>query len=345
MQTRLDQIFAAYVNEHNEEKRVQLHADVDQIFSELTDDVEKVNLFKYLPASLTTNHIVEALSIELKEAGSEDLGVSKMLKSTLANTDFEDVTEKKKALLLLHECLRKTDEKQAQASLLDLLQLCTSDDASPLPGYDLEVLAARAVLNHFKYAMKMGQEPESWQFDTICGLRPVQKLLTSKTKEHRLLHDLLFNVFALGKCSEYMSFYAQNKELIETKWKLKNDELTSKVRTLALCTLCSESSTVRYSNIANKLCITPEEVEMFVIDAMSLGLLNAKIDSMAQTVTVKAVHHPHLEHGHWVSLSERLLAWYSAVSTLITTLDEVRVQQVKEDRDADRLEGPVAVRR
>ena len=180
--------------------------------------------------------------------------------------------------------------------------------------------------------------PIQWQFDQICGLRPVRNLLKSKTREHRLLYELLY-VFAGGKCSEYMSFYAQNKEQIETKWCLKNDELTRKVRTLALCTLCSEASEVRYTDIANKLCITLDQVEMFVIDAMSLDLLNAKIDSMAQCITVKSVHNPLLEHTHWNSLSERLLSWYTAVSTLITTLDEVRVQQVKEDRESDRLEA------
>ena len=164
-------------------------------------------------------------------------------------------------------------------------------------------------------------------------------LVSSKTPEYRLLHELLYKVFSEGSCSEYMSFYAQNKALIENTWSLKNAELTGKVRTLALCTLCSETNSVLYGDIANKLCITQDEVEMYVIEAMSLGLLNAKIDSMEKSITVKSVHHPLLEHTHWAALNERLLSWYTAVSTLVTTLDEVRVQQVKEERDADRLEG------
>ena len=60
----------------------------------------------------------------------------------------------------MHECLRRDDAESGQLPLLEFLKLCTDDSPTP-KGYDLEELAARAVLNHFKFGMKMGQNPES----------------------------------------------------------------------------------------------------------------------------------------------------------------------------------------
>eukprot|EP01063_Lacrimia_lanifica_P024083 TRINITY_DN32052_c0_g1_i1.p1 TRINITY_DN32052_c0_g1~~TRINITY_DN32052_c0_g1_i1.p1 ORF type:complete len:350 (+),score=189.88 TRINITY_DN32052_c0_g1_i1:109-1158(+) len=337
MQQKLDSIMDRHVNEHGE-AREQLHKDVDALFEELPD-ADKVALFKYLPAALTTKHITSVLAIE--QSSLPEAGVSKVLKHSLADMEFATVDDKKKALLLLYECLANEDSHSSQAALISFLQLFTSENPN-MPAsskHDIEQLAATAILNHLKYGMKLGQEPASWQFDTICGLRPVRDLQTSRKREYVLLYNLLNSVFASGKCSEYMSFYAQNKELIESTWGLKNETLTSKVRTLALCTLCSESPTVSYSSIAAGLCIGTEEVEKYVIDAMSLDLLNAKIDSMAESILVKSVHHPLLETTHWNNLSDKLLSWYDAVSTLVSTLDGVRVQQVKEDRETERIEA------
>ena len=107
-QARLDQVFSAYVNHHGEEERAQLLKDVDALFegmcsalvcrryththayvrihmththTETTDLQEKVNLFKYLPASLTLGHVVETLQIE--KDTTPEAGVSKLLKTTL----------------------------------------------------------------------------------------------------------------------------------------------------------------------------------------------------------------------------------------------------------------------
>ena len=253
--------------------------------------------------------------------------------------DMGSINDTRRALHLIYECLRAGDAEEGMQPLVALLKTYDSDE-SATPGIDTEKLASAAVLNHFTYGMKLGQNPASWQFDSICGLKAVRNLQTSREEEFRLLYTLLYNIFAAGKCSEYMSFYAQNKQLIEKKWGLENDTLTSKVRTLSLCTLCSEAGqSVSYTAISKSLCITADEVEMYVIEAMSLGLLNAKIDSMSQQISVKSVHHPLLETAHWGVLRDKLLSWYTAVGTLITTFDEVRVQQVKEDREQDRIEA------
>ncbi|KAJ9461650.1 Eukaryotic translation initiation factor 3 subunit M [Diplonema papillatum] len=333
---RLNEIVEINYNDPSEATFAKLQQEVAGLFASMKEPEDAVALYKLLPSELTMPHLVSVLELEKQKV--KDAQVSTLVRQSLSTMELEP-EEKKKVLLLIHECLLQngSDDREGHSALLDFLSLFTGSETS-WNGVDLDALAARAVLNHFKHAMQPN-DPESWQFDTICGLRPVRNLQTSRVKEHRLLQELLYQVFAAGKCSEYMSFYAQNKELMEAQWKLENETLTAKVRTLALCTACSETQLVAYSIVAQALCVGQEEVEMYVIEAMSLGLLNAKIDSMAKTIIVKSVHHPLLEAIHWNSLSEKLLAWYQAVSTLVTTFDDVRVQQVKEDKEHDRIEA------
>eukprot|EP01060_Flectonema_neradi_P003462 TRINITY_DN1222_c6_g1_i1.p1 TRINITY_DN1222_c6_g1~~TRINITY_DN1222_c6_g1_i1.p1 ORF type:complete len:348 (+),score=68.38 TRINITY_DN1222_c6_g1_i1:65-1108(+) len=330
----LNQLFDEYILAHNEKEKIEeLKGRAGALFDSL-EGQDKINLYKYLPNQLIRHKSIECLQIE-KE--SQTNSIAKMLSKE--EVDMGNINDTRKALHLIYECLKAGDTEEGMQPLVSLLKTYDSNETAT-PGIDTESLASIAVLNHFKYGMKLGQNPTSWQFDTICGLRAVRNLQTSRDNECRLLYTLLYSIFAAGKCSEYMSFYAQNKALIEGKWNLENDTLTSKVRTLSLCTLCSEAGqSVSYTAISQALCIATEEVEMYVIEAMSLGLLNAKIDSMSQQILVKSVHHPLLETTHWSVLRDKLLSWYTAVGTQITTFDEVRVQQVKEDREQDRIEA------
>eukprot|EP01064_Diplonema_japonicum_P018251 TRINITY_DN26933_c0_g1_i1.p1 TRINITY_DN26933_c0_g1~~TRINITY_DN26933_c0_g1_i1.p1 ORF type:complete len:344 (+),score=94.15 TRINITY_DN26933_c0_g1_i1:94-1125(+) len=335
IQKRLDNLVELYLNEHSE-KEQEVKAEVDALFKECSSPEATINLFKHLPTDLTIDYIVKVLEIEKAQLPSA--GLSKQLRPTIMKIDFSEEDEKKRAVLLVHDCLQAKDNgAEAQAVLLEFLSLF--EEGATGKEFALEELAAKAVLGHFKHAMLMGQQPTSWEFDTICNLHPVRSLRASKNKQFCLLYSLLRDIFAAGKCSEYMSFYAENKSLIEETWGLDSAILMNRVRILALCTLCTENATVSYNSIAQGLCVEPKEVERYLIDAMSLNLLSGKIDSMAGVVHVKAAHYPLLETSHWSTLRHNLLAWYTQVSKLVATLDDVRIQQVKEDRESERIEA------
>jgi len=335
----------------------ELEPEVAKIFEAVQDDREKeeinrdiLQLFGFFPFKLTQRHVVKVLTIETELGQST---VAQNLRDLVPDMPFEDIDEKRQALLLVHESLRAKEDpdhywhREANTVLMKMLLTFGPDSQPTKLEVDLEELAARVVLSHFRLQMRNGQRPETWLFDEVCNLHPVRSLQSSRNEKHRLLHELLHDVFAQGQCKKYMGFYAKNKELVEKEWELSNEELTRQVRMLTLCALCvrsteaisrGEPAAVSYSQIAEALCIDTQGVERFVIEARSLGLLNAKIDAMGGSIVVKSAHHALLGLDALRALRAKLNAWRAGADKLLIILDDVRMQQVKEDREQERME-------
>lgn len=362
MTQRIEDLVTSYLEFPQLQNQESLATKVDELFEEMESDEDKISLFGFFPQALTKRHIVEVLSLERKLGRNT---IARNLRGVVAemradNTeskrcgDFVDIDEKRQALLHIHESLRAIQDpdnywqQEAQDVLIQLLSTFVPDQPKPKGDMDLEELAARCVLNHFRLSMQMGQRPETWVFDRVCALEPVQALKCSRNNDNVLLHELLREIFAEGQCQQYMTFYVKNKELIEQKWGLSNTELLQKIRTLTLCTLCvrstealrkGDSAIVTYQKIANSLCIDSGDVERYVIEARSLGLLNAKIDACEHAIVVKSAHHAFFARDDWRRLREKLNLWREATDKLMIILDEVRMQQVKEDKEQERMEA------
>lgn len=335
----------------------ELEPEVAAIFESVEDDrpqeeIEQdvLQLFGFFPFALTQRYVVRVLTIESTHGQST---IAQNLRDLIPDMKFQNIDEKRQALLLVHESLRAKEDpdhywhREANLVLMKLLMTFGPDCQPTKLQIDQEELAARVVLSHFRLQMRNGQRPETWVFDEVCNLHPVRSLQSSRNEKHRFLHELLHDIFAQGQCKRYMGFYAKNKELVEKEWELSNEELTRQVRMLTLCALCvrstealsrGEPATVSYSQIAEALCIDTQGVERFVIEARSLGLLNAKIDAMGGSIVVKSAHHALLGLDALRALRAKLNLWRSGADKLLIILDDVRMQQVKEDREQERME-------
>eukprot|EP01059_Diplonema_ambulator_P018603 TRINITY_DN3105_c0_g1_i1.p1 TRINITY_DN3105_c0_g1~~TRINITY_DN3105_c0_g1_i1.p1 ORF type:complete len:344 (+),score=100.15 TRINITY_DN3105_c0_g1_i1:86-1117(+) len=334
-QKKIDALLDLYLNGHSDEEVQKAAKLTEELFKEANSAEGTVQLYKFLPAALTTPFIGKVLDIERDQLPGA--GVANAVQASLPSIAFTSKEEKRRTLLALHECFMKQGKTvDAQMALVDLLS--EFEEGEKADGYDLEELAVKALTGHMRSGMGMEQESVSWQFETVLGLPAVVALQKSKSQEHKDLLTFVMD-FALGKCAEFTAFASKNKELVEGKWGLDIAALTTKIRLLALCSLCNELDTVDYAKIGAKLGIPEAEVELHVIDAMSAGLINGKIDAMSRTVHVKTAHCPLINDKTWVELGDKLLQWYTQVSTLVTTLDDVRIQQVKEDRESERIEA------
>ena len=70
---------------------------------------------------------------------------------------------------------------------------------------------------------------------------------------------------------------------------LKKDDCVLKMRLLSLCSLASQKSEIKHSEIAACMQIKDTEVESWVIKAITARLLDAKMDQLNQTVLIKYV--------------------------------------------------------
>lgn len=115
-------------------------------------------------------------------------------------------------------------------------------------------------------------------FEDLLQYKSLQQLKGSPEFE-------LLNIFLNGNLQEYNRFAAEHQDLLANFDVERN---VTKMRLLSLASLGSENLAreLTYSEIATALEIADTEVEMWVIDVIRAGLVEAKLDQLNKTVIV-----------------------------------------------------------
>ncbi|CED85008.1 Uncharacterized conserved protein, contains PCI domain [Phaffia rhodozyma] len=108
-----------------------------------------------------------------------------------------------------------------------------------------------------------------------------------------------------------------------------------KAKFLALASLCSASSSgvVTYAEIAKVLSVEESEVESWIIDAIRLNILSAKLSQPSKTVRVQRAYLEEFGSNDWKSLQQKLAAWDENLASVSEVVSEAR-------RIGDTLEAP-----
>jgi len=133
------------------------------------------------------------------------------------------------------------------------------------------------------------------------------------------LHVLL-KIIQQGKLTDLQSHLTSNPTLL-TKHSLSAQNLTHNMRLLSLCSLASEHDEIPYSAIAQTLQISLEEVESWVIAAVSADLLSAKMDQLSQVIMVERCVVRQFGMEEWRRLKTRLDFWKSSVKSVLEGLE------------------------
>ena len=100
----------------------------------------------------------------------------------------------------------------------------------------------------------------------------------------------LLKIICDGALPEFLAFSgnAANQAAC-AKHSLDLSSIEHNVKLLALCTLAAQSTekVVSFSSIQSELRIAADEVELWVIEAIGEKLLDASIDQISGTVTIK----------------------------------------------------------
>jgi translation initiation factor 3 subunit M len=98
----------------------------------------------------------------------------------------------------------------------------------------------------------------------------------------------LLRIICDGSLEEYLAFQTANASLFAT-YKLDTSAIERNIKLLALCSLAAQATdkTVTYEAIRAALKIDLSEVELWTIEAISENLLEASIDQLTSTVTIK----------------------------------------------------------
>jgi translation initiation factor 3 subunit M len=131
----------------------------------------------------------------------------------------------------------------------------------------------------------------------------------------------LLHIFTQGTTKDWQSWKSANESEIE-RLKLSASGLERKIRLLDLAALCSRSisSEVPYAEMAKTLEVDIDEVEVWVIDVIRVGLVSGKLSQISQSLRVYKSVYRSFDLEQWKILQSRLSTWEASISSILTTI-------------------------
>lgn len=142
----------------------------------------------------------------------------------------------------------------------------------------------------------------------------------------------LLTVFQEGNLGDYNAFIQSNggnADTILSQWDLKADDCSRYIRILSLCGVAAAHEEIPYPLVAETLQTTPDEVEKWVIAAISSGLLSAKMDQLQEKVIVERCVVRKFDMEQWRALQSRLRLWKQNVGGILEAYKR-SLQQAKQ---------------
>ncbi|KAG5405319.1 hypothetical protein IGI04_011438 [Brassica rapa subsp. trilocularis] len=135
----------------------------------------------------------------------------------------------------------------------------------------------------------------------------------------------LLKIFLTQRLNAYMEFQAANAECLQT-YGLVDEECVTKMRLLSLVDLASdESGKIPYTSIKDTLQVKEEEVELWIVKAITAKLIDCKMDQMNQVVIVRQV--ASFGSKQWQSLRTKLATWRDNIGNVISTIESNKVSE------------------
>ncbi|WZY83208.1 hypothetical protein YC2023_029592 [Brassica napus] len=137
----------------------------------------------------------------------------------------------------------------------------------------------------------------------------------------------LLKIFLTQRLNAYMEFQAANAECLQT-YGLVDEECVTKMRLLSLVDLASdESGKIPYTSIKDTLQVKEEEVELWIVKAITAKLIDCKMDQMNQVVIVSRCSEREFGSKQWQSLRTKLATWRDNIGNVISTIESNKVTE------------------
>jgi len=168
--------------------------------------------------------------------------------------------------------------------------------------------------------------PNIYRYDDLISLQPVKKL----EGHSNTLYDKTFSLLKIYLQQDVQAFNQlvdSNQDLLK-QLVLDRDAVTEKIRLLSIASIgasvSSTSGQVSYSTIASKLGVEEDQVEYFIVLAITQGVIDARMNQLARTVTITRTLHRTFGTEEWKQLSKNLSVWSDNVKLLLKTLQDCK---------------------
>lgn len=158
--------------------------------------------------------------------------------------------------------------------------------------------------------------PDMFQCD-LLEMPAVAQL--EKDAKYALVYQLL-KIFLTQRLDQYLDFHTANSALLKS-YGLVHEDCIAKMRLISMVDLASdESGQIPYSLIKDTLQIEDDEVEPWVVKAITAKLIDCKIDQMNQVIKVSRYTERVFGPPQWQALRSKLTTWRGNIANVMTTI-------------------------
>merc|ERR1711862_561356 len=161
------------------------------------------------------------------------------------------------------------------------------------------------------------QLPSVIQFDDILVYDTVMVL--DKGKHAKLIE--LCRLFLNGDVKDLDNFYKKNEKVFQ-EYDINYQEAKSKIRLLTLATKVHGKTEIALSEVATALEENEDNVERWVVRALSEGVIDGRIDQFNHKVLVKSSFQRKFEKNEWAFLEAKLVQWTENLDHVIKFIGE-----------------------
>lgn len=275
------------------------------------------NLYNLLENPYSQFHVyMKALTLAFNGKVSEHIVPSfKKMDSFLKEWNI-GISDQRELFLTVSNVLKenKSLAKDSFKFLTKYLATFSGEDAYTMSEAKEE--AVRAIVEFVK-------APDTFQCD-LLDMPAVGQL--EKDAKYALVYQLL-KIFLTQRLDAYLEFHAANSTLLKSCG-LVHEDCISKMRLMSLVDLASdESGQIPYALIRDTLRINDNEVELWVVKAITFKLVDCKMDQMNQVVIVSRCTERVFGQHQWETLRTKLSAWRGNISNVISTLQANRITE------------------
>ncbi|GMN67775.1 hypothetical protein TIFTF001_036834 [Ficus carica] len=226
------------------------------------------------------------------------------------------IVDQRKLFLAMANVLKenKSSAKESLKFLTKYLATFSAEDAYTLSEAKEE--AVRTIVEFVK-------APDMFQCDLLDMLAIGQ---LEKDAKYALVYQLL-KIFVTQRLDAYLEFQAANSTLLKS-YGLVHEDCIAKMRLISLVDLGSdETGQIPYGLIRDTLRINDDEVELWVVKAITAKLIDCKMDQMNQVVVVSRCTDRVFGQQQWQALRTKLATWRGNVAHVIGTIQKNRITE------------------
>ena len=314
----------------SEQKKISNENDLNQIQARVIDTLS--NLYTCLPVDSSSRYDAFITLVKYATITNQTnvLGVGpddhEKIFQTFSQWNGTNNLQYQELLLALSAAMKNKSE--SNKFLICFLKSFKSGDEI---GENVLVEARKIVLTAIKNPLFLSIENAD-----LLRLEPIKRMAESTKNEKDVKLIQLLSIFSTETIGAYEKFEKENLGFIQ-ELGLDPKVCTENMKLLTLVSLASEQDKISYSQVASHLKIdNGRQVEQWIVKAISLKLIDAKIDQVNETIIISKAIQRVFTDDQWKVLEKSINQWKVGIKDLLQTLQSSRESYHNKKNDRHR---------